>query len=181
MKASVISTILLLATATRIQKANGASSGEEQLWEAAISNNVDLVKSLLESGVDAKATNNAGESALMLAAYYGNDKVVELLLPKSDAKATNNIGETALMWAAGSGNAKSVELLLPKSDPKATEKWNGWSALMIAARDGDARLVELLLPFSDVKATNREGKTALDLAKSRRHNQIVRLLQQNVN
>ena len=176
MKASVISTILLLATATRIQKANGALSGEEQLRVAVILDNVDLVKSLLASGVDAKAINNVGESALMLAAYYGNPKLVELLLPKSDAKATNNIGETALMWAAGSGNAKSVELLLPKSDPKATDN-SGWSALMIAARIGNAKSVELLLPKSDPKATEKwNGYSALMGAVAYENDKSVELL-----
>ena len=181
MKASVISTFLLLATATRIQKANGASSGEEQLREAAESNNVDLVKSLLDGGVDAKATNDYGKSALMLAAGVGNDKAVELLLPKSDVKATDNDGWSALMLAAGFGNDKVVELLLPKSDAKATDKWTGYSALMIAARKGNSSSVELLLPFSDVEATNNRGKTAADLAKVVGHNQIVRLIQQYSN
>jgi len=49
---------------------------------------------------------------------------------------------------------------------------------MFAALSGNAKSVELLLPFSDVKSTNKYGETALDIAKSRRRNQIVRLLQQ---
>ena len=111
MKASLISTFLLLATATRIQKAAGASSGEEQLWDAAFNNNVDLVKSLLDSGVDAKATNYYGGTALMLAAKYGRVKLVELLLPKSDAKATNNQGKTAADIAQSRGYNQIVRLI----------------------------------------------------------------------
>ena len=84
----------------------------------------------------------------MLAAQYGYDELVELLLPMSDAKATTNgnyYGMTALMYAALGTNEKSVELLLPKSDAKAVDNY---------------------------------GLTALDYAKSRGNNQIIELLQQ---
>ena len=150
MKASLIYTFLLLAMATRIQKASGARSpyGEEQLRGAAITNNVDLVKSLLESGVDAKATNLFGWSALMDAARYGNDKVVVLLLPKSDVQATDNQGASALMFAAENGFAKSVDLLLPRSDPKASNHW-GKTALDLARANRHLQIVRLLQQYSD--------------------------------
>merc|ERR1711935_338446 len=152
---------------------------------AARYNNVDLVKSLLDSGLDAKATHYFGLSALMWAAKYGYDKSVELLLPFSDAKATSNSGYSALMLAAEHGYYKSVELLLPLSDAKATTN-SGYSALMVATQwSENAKSVELLLPFSDAKAR----RTALYLAKyknpfaykSHGRNQIVRLLQQYSN
>ena len=150
MKASLIYTFLLLAMATRIQKASGARSpyGEEQLRGAAIINNVDLVKSLLESGVDAKATNKYGWSFLMDAARYGNDKVVELLLPKSDVQATDNNGFSALMFAAENGFAKSVDLLLPRSDPKASNE-QGYTALDLARANRHLQIVRLLQQYSD--------------------------------
>ena len=148
MKASLISTFLLLATATRIQKAAGASSGEEQLWDAAYNNNVDLVKSLLDSGVDAKATNYYGGTALMMAAKYGRIKLVELLLPKSDAKATTSSGYSALMMAARSGHDKLVELLLPKSDAKATNN-QGNTAADIAQSRGYNQIVRLIQRYSN--------------------------------
>ena len=47
---------------------------------------MDLVRSLLDSGADAKATGNNGYTALMIAVIHDNDKLVKLLLPKSDAK-----------------------------------------------------------------------------------------------
>ena len=112
MKASVtFAFFLLLATATRIQKVNGASSGETPLIKAVKSNNVNLVKRLLEIGVDAKATDRYGASALMWAAMNGNPKSVELLLPLSDVQATNNYGYTALDYAKSSGYSQIVRLL----------------------------------------------------------------------
>ena len=153
MKASLIYTFLLLAMATRIQKASGARSpyGEEQLRGAAIINNVDLVKSLLESGVDAKGTDKWGETALMDAAGYGYDKLVELLLPYSDVQATDNDGASALIKAAENGYAKSVEVLLPFSDAKASNKW-GQTALDVAQSEtsnGHKQIVRLLQQHSN--------------------------------
>ena len=111
MKASLICTFLLLATATRIQKANGASSVEKQLRDAAKDNYMDLVKSLLERGVDAKATDKYGNSALMWAVLYGTAQMVEILLPESDVKAANSKRDTALDLAKARGSNQIVRLL----------------------------------------------------------------------
>merc|ERR1712008_430981 len=103
---------LLLATATRIQKVNGASPDEKQLRDSARRNNVDLVKRLLDSGVDAKATDDSlGWSALMAAARWGNSKSVELLLPFSDVEATDRRGRNALDLAMKNGHNQIVRLL----------------------------------------------------------------------
>ena len=143
MKAFVISArLLLLATTACLQKVNGASSATP-LMIAVRENNLDVLKSLLANGVDAKATNNYGLSALMLAANYGNDNMVKILLPKSDIKATDGYEMSALMYAARFGNKKSVELLLPKSDVKARNN-DGQTALDIAKSEGYNQIVELL-------------------------------------
>ena len=134
MKASIISTwFLLLATTEYMQKVNGVP-GWTPLMNAVKKKDMDMVKNLLDSGADAKATDHYEWSALMMAAYYRNDKMVKLLLPKSDAKATNRFGYTALMYAVMFGNDKSVELLLPKSDVAATNKW-GYTALDYAKHE----------------------------------------------
>ena len=152
MKASIISAwLLLLATTACLQKVNGASSAWRSLNIAVREKNLDLVKSLLANGVDAKATNIAGWSALMLAAKYGNDDMVQILLPKSDIKAANRRGYTALMYAAWSGNEKSVKLLLPKSDVKA-KNYHGLTALDLAKMrkntdDNTRRIITLLQEY----------------------------------
>ena len=106
-------------------------------------NDVGLIKRLLSNGVDAKATNNDGETALMFAARKGDNKMVEILLPKSDAKAVSNSGYTALMLAAKYGNIKIVERLLPKSDPKATN-WRRETAYDLAKKYHHYQIVRLL-------------------------------------
>ena len=75
-----------------------------------------LVESLLESGeenVNAQ-DNKYGLTALMVAADYGHNKVVKLLLkrPNIDVNAQDKGEHTALMMAAQNGHDKVVELLL---------------------------------------------------------------------
>ena len=110
---------------------------------------VDLVKRLLANGADAQATNINGQTALMIAAENGNEKLAELLLPKSNAKANNKYGDTALMIAAYYyyGNKRVVELLLPKSDAKATDN-HGLTALDYAKSYGHKQIVRLLQQYN---------------------------------
>ena len=158
MRSFVVSAwLLLFATAEYVPKVNGAL-GDTPLIKAVNWNNLELVKRLLDNGADAKATNSYGNTALMSAAVYGTNELVELLLPKSNAKATNNNGRSTLMYAAYRGRNKMVELLLPKSDAKATEN-DGYTALMYAAKYGSykAKSMELLLPKSDANLTTNFG------------------------
>merc|ERR1719464_433321 len=110
--------VLLLATTASIREVN--CSGDTSLINAVRRNDVGLIKRLLRNGADAKATNDRDETALMLAARKGDNKMVEILLPNSDAKAVPNSGYTALMLAAKYGSVEMVKRLLPKSDPQTT-------------------------------------------------------------
>ena len=131
---------------------------------------------------DGNATNQNGDTPLILAVKEGNEKIVQLVLPISDAKRTDPYdGETALIYAARWKSEKMVEILIPVSDAKASNN-DGETALMGAAKKGNVKSVELLIPVSDIKAINNYGKTALDIAKiiakSSGNDQIVELLQQ---
>ena len=71
---------------------------------------------LLAGGADIEAKNNYGNTALILAARYGHDKVVTLLLAGgADIEDKNGSGDTALILAAYNGHDKVVTLLLSKS------------------------------------------------------------------
>jgi len=74
-----------------------------------------LIQDILEySVVDINSKDSIGQTALMLAAYRGNEKCVELLLnhPGIDVNLQDKWGWTALMFAAYRRNEKSIELLL---------------------------------------------------------------------
>ena len=136
--------LVLLATTACLQNVN--CENVTPLISAVLNNNVDLVKRLLANGADAKATYY-GKSALMMAAEYGDNKMVEILLPKSDAKATDTSGDTALMWAVLYGTAQMVEILLPESDVKAANT-KGDTALDLAKALGSNQIVRLLQQYN---------------------------------
>lgn len=61
------------------------------------------------------AANDKGETALMLAAGAGNEKLVKLLLEKgADAQKKNGAGETVMAYANRAGNAGGVSALEAK-------------------------------------------------------------------
>ena len=111
-----------------------------------------LAKVLLhmKASIDSKDRN--GDTPLSLAAYYGKDRVVELLLQRM---ASTENRSRALVIAAGSGkaglkNARSiriVELLLAyDADPDPVDQFgNQDSALLKAAENGNVDIFKRLL------------------------------------
>jgi len=75
--------------------------------------NADTVKTLLTSpNVDVNGVDADGNTALIEAARFGHDDVVQaLLIAKADASVKNKQGKTALMLASEGGHDECVRLL----------------------------------------------------------------------
>jgi len=70
---------------------------------------------LLNHGADPDVVNDKGETALMLAAGAGNEKLVKLLVDKgADVTKKNGADETVMSYANRSGNKGSTRLLESK-------------------------------------------------------------------
>jgi serine/threonine-protein phosphatase 6 regulatory ankyrin repeat subunit B len=144
-----------------------------------------IVALLLRSGATVDAKTSLGFTALTLAAQYGHNKCVELLL---QASAATNIhaqgmhgsprGPTALMLAAGNGHDKCVEMLLTAGAEKDAEGGGGFTALLFAAQNGRHKCVKLLLlARADTEAKQIiEGGTALVMAAQEGHDKCIELL-----
>ena len=113
--------VLLKAPGLDVNVVNKA--GETPLMMAALKNNVDVARTLIERGA---AINKSGWTPLHYAATGGNTDIMNMLLDKGaqiDARSPN--GTTPLMMAARYGSTKAVELLLEKgADPKLTNDPN---------------------------------------------------------
>src|SRR6266566_3813262 len=112
-----------------------------------------------------------GFTALHLAAFFGQDDAVRLLLARGadpDAPGTGWMTGTPLNSAASAGRAATVDLLLEAgADPDAVQR-GGWTPLHSAAHNGDARTVELLLAHgADSMAIDDEGRSVADMAAER--------------
>ena len=80
--------------------------------EAALEENVELIKLLLASKADVNLRSNDGMTALMFAASSGTPEVVRALIAGgADVNAQNNAGETALSLAKKKERNANVALL----------------------------------------------------------------------
>ncbi len=119
---------------------------------------------LAQPGIDVNALNQAGESALMLAALKGEVVGVQLLLERG-AKV-NQPGWSPLHYAATGPEPKLVQLLLQRGAAINAEAPNGSTPLMMVAQYGSEDSVKLLLVAgADVKRRNGRGLMAADFAR----------------
>jgi clan AA aspartic protease (TIGR02281 family) len=103
------------------------------------------IKELLARGAARDARDNAGWTALLLAADRGDLGAAEALIAAgADVNARNNLGWTPLMTAVSRGNLPLIEALIAaRADPKIRNN-DGWTALTIARSRSDERLIEVL-------------------------------------
>jgi ankyrin repeat protein len=141
------------------------------LMAAAMGGQTDMVKLLLDKGLDVAAKDKRGQTALIVASAAGNAKVVELLLDRgADVNAKDSHRRSALSHAVFlRGHVEAVKVLLDRgADINARDDPADRTVLMHAAQDGLLEVVKLLLDKgADVNARDCGGKTALSLAKGK--------------
>lgn len=117
---------------------------------------------------------------LVRAAHSGDiSKVRELLDRGADANARVDDDWTALIVASSKGHTSVVRMLLDKGADINAKNKAGGTALTSASFNGCTETVKLLLDRGanfNAKVT-ATGATALILASSQGHNEIVRLLE----
>jgi ankyrin repeat protein len=115
-------------------------------------------------GIDVNALNEAGESALMMAALKGDIAGAQLLLERG-AKV-NQPGWSALHYAATGPEPKLVRLLLEHGAAVDAESPNGSTPLMMAAQYGSEDSASLLLERgADPGKRNERRLRAADFAR----------------
>ena len=116
---------------------------------------------------------------LMMAANYGHERMVEMLL-RHGAEIDMHSGgshRTALMAAAKQGHELVVVLLLRHKAEVNLRDGDGMSALMLAAvQNHSAIVLRLLQAGADLAMRSPSGLTALDYAESEHQKECVRVL-----
>jgi hypothetical protein len=126
--------------------------GYDILTIAAVNNDVELAKLALTNGANAGAvTGTSSSTALISAAHLGHVEILRLLI---DAKApldhVNNIGWTALITAVVLGNGSKEHV---------------------------ATVEALVKAGANVDIKDRGGHTALDYARQRRYDDMVKIIE----
>ena len=99
---------------------------QKSIFKACEEENIEVVKFLLEKGVDTEAKNNYGDSPLIIASCNGNIEIVKLLLEKgADIEAINSEGNMPLITASSYGNIEIVKFLIEKGADTSSKNNDG--------------------------------------------------------
>jgi len=114
--------------------------------------------------LDVNALNDAGESALMMAALKGQADWSQRLIERG--ASIDKQGWSPIHYAATGPDTTIVKLLLDKGAPIDARSPNGSTPLMMAAQYGAEASVDLLLQRgADPQLRNERGLSAADLAR----------------
>ncbi len=152
----------------------------DQLLQAALNGNRQVIESALENGFDVEATDSEMHTLLMMAAYNGHSEIVELLLERGATVDRRDIMDrTALMYASTGPFNETVNMLLDAgADPNLVDGDEHFTPLMFAAAEGQGEVVRTLLDHGAKKSmTDVDGETAYDFAMSNGHPEVAKLLE----
>ncbi len=104
--------------------------GNNALSVAVENKQEEIVKYLIEKGANIEAKGDNGQTALMMAAYFGYKDILEILINKgANIEAKNDRGETSLIIAANCGKEETVKYLIEKGANIEAKDDDGQTAL----------------------------------------------------
>jgi ankyrin repeat protein len=154
------------------------AKGQPGLIVALQNQSLKAVQVLVASpDIDVNLLNQAGESALMIAALKGDFTSAQLLL--DHGAKVNMSGWSPLHYAATGPNAKVTQLLIEHGAELNAASPNGTTPLMMAAQYGNEQNVFLLLDRgADPTRRNQQNLGVLDFAKLSGRAPVVTRLEQ---
>ena len=164
--------------ASRYRTIGAAGCTPEALVAGVRAGSSSLVLQCLASGLPVDATVDGGATALMIAAFEGQDEIVEILLQRgADVNAQDWQGYSPLMGASLHGHEGIVRLLMSVGAEVDNKNDRGYTALMWAASGGHYKVVQdLLAGGAGVLKMNDDGKTPYTIAVSQWQLEVARLL-----
>ena len=172
---SIVATFFLTIVLT------GAGVLESPVADAAMRNEVEVLRNLLYQGADVNAAQGDGMTALHWAAVNGQSEIAEMLLyAGASTEATTRMGAyTPLHLASREGHSPMVvSLLKAGSDPNQRTSSGGVTSLHFAAASGDVRSIEALLDHGAIidEKEMQSGQTPLIFAASLGRVEAIKIL-----
>jgi ankyrin repeat protein len=151
---------------------------ELDVSEAAAIGADDRLQQLLGEDAGAAARRSPdGFTPLHLAAFFGNEQAVRLLLAAGadvSVAADNPSHVLPLHSAVARDNASIANLLVEAGADVRAKQEGGWTPLHAAAKDGSSEIVDLLLQHgADPREPNDDGRTPVDLAAEAGHEAVL--------
>jgi len=140
---------------------------------------VAVVKGNLSYLQECAISEKDGSMALVFAARYNKQNIVEYLLTKDYININHLTGKTALMWAAINNNIEIAALLLTKGASINTQDELGKTALIYAAAEGNEQIARYFIENwqADIEIkSNMFRWNALTTAAQNNNANIVKLL-----
>ena len=139
---------------------------------AAISSDLDVVKALVDIGIDLNAQNKQGYTALMFAAAYNSPEVVRFLLGQgADTSVTAHVLNLNALHTASlfNPNPDTVEVLVKAGMPLEAQTENEYTPLLLAITENrNFEVAERLADLgADTKAYDERGRNVHTLAEMR--------------
>ncbi|XP_067670660.1 serine/threonine-protein phosphatase 6 regulatory ankyrin repeat subunit A-like [Haliotis asinina] len=158
--------------------------GRTPVMVAAEFGHIGVLELLVREGGDVNLRSGAGNTILHTACLGGYVKVVSHVLTTTrvDINARGIKGRTPLMLAAWKGHQDVFELLVSAGSDVSLVDDGGNNILHVACRGGNVEMVAYLLSKShaDFDATDKQGSTAIMIAKEKNHKAVVDILSSNV-
>ncbi len=157
---------------------------------AAKNGNVELVKFLLDAGVDLEIEGTLGESTTGTAFFfakmnyvdtpYYKEEYAEIIDLLINAGAKDVVSETALMIVAKNGNLKEVKKLIENGTNVDDVNYSGYTPLILASQNGHLEVVKFLISKgADIDAGDNDfeqGFNSLMHASLAGHFEVVKFL-----
>eukprot|EP00731_Ephydatia_muelleri_P005259 Em0002g1435a len=155
--------------------------GETALHWAAYRGHIAIMHSLLKHRANVNIRDNVSyRTPLHLASYDGHVEAMKVLLSGgADVNAQTKFGRTALHWAATEGHGPAVQTLIASGASLNLQDdcW-GETALHCAASEGHPTVVKMLLSAgAQTDIRDKDGNTALDVARSEHQASVVAILE----
>lgn len=178
-------TRLLSTTAPPATLAQRDGLGRTAVHLAAHAGHHAALRQLAHAGADLNALDHEAYDAVTIAAVANDEATLALLLQlgASAQQITSPYRGTALIAAAHLGHAGVVRQLIAAGAPLDHVNRLHWTATIEAVVLGDggprhqATLAALVQAGARLDLTDREGRTPLQLARSRGYTEMVRLLE----
>lgn len=151
------------------------------LMKAVKNNDLAQARQLIQQGADINAADSSGDYPLIMAAYLGHTEILKALLEAGADVTVLDPGmkATALHAAAYAGRTESARLLIEYHiDIDKRGPYNGYTALHDAVWQNNIETAKVIVAGgADLTIKSNSGETPLEFARSRRHSELIKLLE----